>query len=108
MNKKYNLITALLLIVTITNAQNKASENPFFSDYGTPFEVPNFDKIKNEHYKPAYERGMAEQRAAVEKIITSKEKPTFKNTIEALENSKRLLTKVSDVFGNQTSANTNK
>lgn len=108
MNKGNILIASLLLIMITVKAQDKAAENPFFGKYGTPFEVPNFEKIKKEHYMPAYEKGMEEQRAAIEKIITSKEQPTFKNTIEALENSGTLLTKVSSVFGNQTSANTSK
>lgn len=90
------------------NAQEKATENPFFGTYGTPYEVPNFDKIKPEHYLPAFEKGMAEQKAAIEKIVSNKEKPTFQNTVEALEYSNTLLSKISEVFYNQTSANTNK
>ncbi|MBI2279558.1 MAG: M3 family metallopeptidase [Bacteroidetes bacterium] len=89
------------------NAQEKIVENPFFSNYSTPYEVPDFKKIKPEHYLPAFEKGMAEQRAIIEKIVTNKEKPTFQNTVEALEYSKTLLTKISSVFYNQTSANTN-
>lgn len=95
-------------MMATSNAQDKATENPFFSKYGTPFEVPNFEKIKIEHYLPAYEKGMAEQRVAIEKIINSKERPTFQNTIETLENSNALLEKVSSVFGNQSSMNTSK
>ncbi|PJB16051.1 MAG: peptidase M3 [Flavobacteriales bacterium CG_4_9_14_3_um_filter_32_8] len=94
--------------MTTAKAQDKTTENPFFSPYRTPFEVPDFKKIKPEHYQPAYEKGMVEQRAAIEKIVSNKEKPTFKNTIEALENSGVLLNKVENVFSNQTSANTNK
>ena len=52
------------------NAQEKATENPFFGTYGTPYEVPNFDKIKPEHYLPAFEKGMAEQKAAIEKMFS--------------------------------------
>ncbi len=108
MKKRIYLIITLLLFMTIAKAQVQSTVNPFFSNYGTPFEVPTFDKIKPEHYQPAYEKGMAEQRAAIEKIVNNKEKPTFQNTIEALENSSVLLNKVDNVFDNQTSANTNK
>lgn len=94
--------------MTTINAQEKKSENPFFSIYGTPFEVPNFDKIKPEHYQPAFEKGMEEQQIVIEKIVNNKEKPTFQNTIEALEYSNALLSKVENVFSNQTSANTKK
>lgn len=107
MKKRIYLIASILLFMTNLNAQDKTSTNPFFSNYGTPFEVPTFEKIKPKHYQPAFEKGMAEQRAAIEKIVTNKEKPTFKNTIEALENSNTLLAKVESVFDNQTSANTN-
>ena len=106
--KRINLIVTTLLFMTIVKAQDNSSENPFFSSYGTPFEVPNFKKIKPEHYQPAYDKARAEQNAAIEKIVNNNEKPTFKNTIEALENSGTLLIKVENVFGNQTSANTNK
>lgn len=106
--KRINLIITILLFMTTAKAQDKTTENPFFSPYRTPFEVPDFKKIKPEHYQPAYEKGMVEQRAAIEKIVSNKEKPTFKNTIEALENSGVLLNKVENVFSNQTSANTNK
>lgn len=108
MKKIINLTVTLILVMNTALAQEKASENPFFSKYGTPFEVPNFEKIKPEHYMPAYEKAMAEQNAAIEKIVNNKEKPTFQNTIEALEYSAELLEKVSSVFGNQTGANTNK
>ena len=94
--------------LTNVNAQEKTTENPFFSTYGTPYEIPNFEKIKPEHYLPAFEKGMAEQQAVIEKIVTNKEKPTFQNTVEALEYSNTLLSKISEVFYNQTSANTNK
>jgi peptidyl-dipeptidase Dcp len=81
--------------------------NPFFSEYTTPFEVPPFDKIKPEHYMPAFEQGMAEQKAEVEAILSSKKKPTFENTIRAFDQTGKLLSKVSLVFFGLSSANTN-
>jgi peptidyl-dipeptidase Dcp len=83
------------------------TKNPFFTTFGTPFDVPPFEKIMAKHYMPAFEKGMAEGRSDIEKIVKSKKQPTFKNTVEALDNSGELMTKVSSVFFAQTSANTN-
>ncbi|ADQ19226.1 peptidyl-dipeptidase Dcp [Leadbetterella byssophila DSM 17132] len=85
-----------------------AQDNPFLKPYLTPYEVPPFDQIKVEHYKPAFLEGMKIQKAEMEAIANSTAKPTFENTILAMENSGELLTKVSTVFSNLTSANTNK
>ncbi|MDR0386321.1 MAG: M3 family metallopeptidase [Prevotellaceae bacterium] len=85
-----------------------SGNNPFFSEYNTPYNVPPFESIKPEHYMPAFEAGMANQKANIEKIVKQKAKPSFVNTVEALENSRELLTKVSSVFFCLTSANTNK
>lgn len=81
--------------------------NPFFTDYNTPFGVPPFEKIMVKHYKPAFIQGMAEGREEIKKISESKEKPTFQNTIEALDKAGQLLTKVNSVFFSLASANTN-
>jgi len=83
------------------------TSNPFFSVYNTPFGVPPFEKIMAKHYVPAFEKGMTEGRADIEKIVKNKEKPTFENTIMAMDNSGKLLTNVSLVFFAQSSANTN-
>ncbi len=82
-------------------------ENPFFIQWDTPYGMPPFDKIKDEHYKPAFEKAIEEQKADVAAIASNAEAPTFANTIEALEYSGKLLTKVSNVFYNLTSADTN-
>ena len=82
-------------------------DNPFFSEFGTPFGVPPFDRIKPEHFMPAFERGMAEQKKEVEAITLNAEPPTFANTVEALERSGALLNKVSGVFNSLKSAHTN-
>jgi peptidyl-dipeptidase Dcp len=82
-------------------------QNPFFTDYDTSFKVPPFDQIQEEHYLPAYLEGMSRQQQEIETIVQASEPPTFENTIEALERSGALLTKVSDVFDNMTSAHTN-
>lgn len=81
--------------------------NPFFSEYTTPFMVPPFDKIKSGHYMPAFEEGMAEQKKEVDAIVANRKRPTFENTILALDRSGKLLEKVSFVFFGLSSANTN-
>jgi peptidyl-dipeptidase Dcp len=85
----------------------KNPDNPFFKEWNTPFQTPPFNDIKLEHFMPAYEEGMKQQKAAVEVIINNVEKPTFKNTIETLEKSGKLLTKVDYVFSSLNDANTN-
>lgn len=95
---------------TTENEENKVMTeipNPFFGDYNTPFEVPPFDEIKNEHFKPAILKGIEEQQAEVLKIASSTRRPTFENTIEALELTGDLLGKVTAVFYNLNSARTN-
>jgi len=81
--------------------------NPFFSEYTTPFGVPPFDLITNEHYLPAFETGMEIQKEEVEAIVSNPKKPTFDNTIRALDESGEILTRVSTVFFGLSSANTN-
>jgi len=88
--------------------KEERSDNPFLNKtYDTPFEVPPFEKIKAEHYMPAYLKGMEEQRKEIKDIITNSEEPTFENTIKAYDYSGQLLTKVARVFGSLNSANTN-
>ena len=81
--------------------------NPFMAESTLPFHAPPFDKIKDEHYAPALEAGMAEQRKEMDAIAASKDAPTFDNTIVAMERSGQLLTRVSNVFFNLVGANTN-
>ena len=83
------------------------ADNPFFREYDTPFGVPPFELIRNEHYMPAFEEGMKRHRAEVDKIIKSRKKPTFGNVIRALDDTGELLDKVSYVFYGLSSANTN-
>jgi len=82
------------------------TENPFFETWGTPFGLPPFDRIRPEHFRPAFDRAMAEQNAEIAAITGSAAAPTFANTIEALERSGRLLDRVSRVFFNLDSSNT--
>ncbi|MDD4403225.1 MAG: M3 family metallopeptidase [Parabacteroides sp.] len=84
----------------------KVDANPFLTKYTTPFEVPPFDQIKLEHYKAAFLKGMEAQAKEVNAIVNLKTTPDFENTIAALDQSGKLLTKVSAVFYGQNSANT--
>lgn len=104
----------IILLFSIANTalfvqgqENKNNMNPFFLTYQTPYQVPPFDLIKNEHFKPALLEGIKQQEAEILAITSNKENPTFDNTIVALEKSGKLLSKVNTVFNNLNGANTN-
>ena len=101
------LCNALLLLGLTSNVMVQAESNPFFGKYKTPFETPPFDKIKTEHYEPAFKRGIAELKEDIEKIANNPEPATFENTIVALDRSGELLNRVSGAFFNVLSANAN-
>lgn len=109
MNKKICLLFTIVATTMATQAQKGQSDtqNPLLQEYKTPYTVPPFDKIKNEHYKPAITKGIEAHEAEISKIATDKSAPTFANTIEALENAGLLLNNVTTVFYNVNSANTN-
>ena len=81
--------------------------NPLLKPWTTPFGVPPFGDIKPEHFLPAIKAGVAEQRREIEAIANNPQPPTFANTLEAMENAGELLAKVSPVFSNMQSSNTN-
>ena len=106
--KKILLICALFLIASCKQESTMDPNiNPFFQEWTTSFEVPPFLDIKDEHYMPAFEKGMTENLAEIDLIVNNTEEPTFENTIEALERTGTLLTKVQRVFSNLASSNTN-
>ena len=80
--------------------------NPFFEKYETPFGTIPFNSISNKHYVPAIEKGIKEAKAEIDAVVNNTEKPSFQNTIVALENSGELLTKVTSAFFNLNSAET--
>ncbi|MFI6499143.1 M3 family metallopeptidase [Nonomuraea typhae] len=80
------------------------AENPFFSPSSLPYQLPDFAAIREEHYLPAFERGMSEHLAEVAAIAGDDEAPTFDNTIAALERSGRILGRTSMVFFSITSS----
>jgi peptidyl-dipeptidase Dcp len=99
-------IIAFSMLATSQELTAQERQNPFFSEYQTPFGVPPFEKIKAEDYIPAFEEGIKQKQQNVAAIYKQRSVPTFQNTIEALERSGELLDKVSTVFYNLTSANT--
>ena len=104
---KRKLLTAGASLAIIMSCGNMETSNPFLTDSKAPFGAPEFDKIQNEHYLPAFEQGIAEAKAEIDAIVANTEEPTFENTIEAMENSGRTLNKVAGVFYNLMEANTN-
>ena len=103
MKKMIKLFTLIILIIGC----KIQPENPLLQKWDTPFQTPPFDQIKNEHFMPAFVEGMKVEKAEVQVIIDNKEEPRFKNTIEALEKSGELLSRVGRVFGCLNGANTN-
>ncbi|MCD4737598.1 MAG: M3 family metallopeptidase [Bacteroidales bacterium] len=81
--------------------------NPFFTGFDTPFEVPPFEQIKQEHYIPAFERGMELEKKNVEAVLSGTDEPTWENTIVPLDKTGLDLDRVISVFFSQTSVNTN-
>lgn len=93
------------------NRENKSesigSDNPLLAVYETPYEVPPFDLIKNEHFKPAILEAIEIHQTEVDAIANNGARASFANTIEALENSGNLLNRITTVFYNLNTANTN-
>ncbi len=105
--KKYMAFILIAAALAQSCKDKEVSDNPFFSSFDTPFEVPSFDRIKPEHFKPAYFRGFEEQKKKIDEITNNLSEPTFENTVKELEYSGELLRKVSRVFSALNSANTN-
>jgi peptidyl-dipeptidase Dcp len=104
---KLFIMTALVTtILSSCKTETLDKTNPFFSEFNTPFNVPPFDKIQAKHYVPAFEKGIEDARKELTAIIKNKKSPDFKNTIEAYDKMGSLLTKVFNVFSNQTQSNT--
>ena len=105
------LCFAFLFISCSKQADDKtstvSSTNPFLEDWDTPFGVAPFDRIDEAHYMPAYMEAAKQHKAEIAGIIQNSEPPTFANTIEALDGSGALLSKVDYVFQNMALAHTN-
>ncbi|HMZ45343.1 MAG TPA: M3 family metallopeptidase [Chitinophagaceae bacterium] len=127
MKKKYLLFVAAGLAICSTsalNAQKKEStkanmkkkskveqpstnNNPLLKKSKLQYQAPEFDKIKDKDFKPAFDYGLNEQIKQIEAIANNTDKPTFENTIVALENSGQNLRRAITIFSNLNSANTN-
>ncbi|MBE6243105.1 MAG: M3 family metallopeptidase [Bacteroidales bacterium] len=102
MAKKLLIAGSALALICSCNSM----ENPLLTESSAPFGAPEFDKIKNEHYLPAFEAGIAEAKAEIDAIVANKEEPTFENTIEAMEVSGQTLNNVAGIFFNLMEADT--
>ena len=98
------LLIAGVALALITGCNMK---NPLLTESTAPFGAPQFDKIENEHYLPAFEAGIAEAKAEIDAIIANEEEPTFENTIEAMEFAGGTLNNVAGIFYALMEANTN-
>jgi len=108
MRKILTLFIVISVLLVYSFKDKNMNENPFFSSYGTPFEVPPFDKIDTTHYMPAFIEGMKQQNSEIDAIANNTVEPDFENTILAYDKSGLMLSRVSRVFNNMKSANTNK
>jgi len=97
----------LLLVMTTLTSASPADENPFFKPFDTPHGTPPFDKIRIEHYEPAFDEAIRQHKVEIETIAANPFAPTFQNTIAAMEYSGEMLNRVSGVFFNLLSAESN-
>ncbi|NGP86816.1 M3 family metallopeptidase [Fodinibius halophilus] len=101
------IILAVSMMLAACSKSTDMNDNPLFSPSTLPFETPDFDAIKVEHYRPAFETGMEQELKEMEAIASNSEAPTFENTIVAMEKIGELLNRTRSVFYNLTSAHTN-
>lgn len=102
MKKTHILILIILMNLGMVEAQN----NPLLGDFKTPHEAAPFDKIENEHFLPAFKKSIEVGEAEVKTVIESSDKPTFENTIVAMEKAGRLLSRTAGIFFNLLSSET--
>ena len=93
--------------ITVDSTTVSTEQNPFYTESSLYMKYPEFDKIKNKHYTPAFEKGMADHMAEIDAIAERADSPTLENTIISMEKSGALLDRVATVFFSLTSANTN-
>ncbi|OUV56783.1 MAG: peptidase M3 [Flavobacteriales bacterium TMED113] len=114
MKKKLRLISVITIAIAVwflmirnDEKTNHSDTNPFFQEWDNPYEIPPFTEINDVHYMPTFEKGMEENLKEIDEIVGNSELPTFSNTIEELERSGKLLSKVQSVFYNLSGSNTN-
>ena len=103
-NMKKTLLIAGFMLAVISSCK---MENPLLKESTAPFGAPQFDKIRNEHYLPAFEQGIAEAKAEIDAIVANQEEPTFENTIEAMEYAGQTLSRTASIFYALMEAHTN-
>ena len=97
----------MILLSCATNKNAEEKGTIFFTEFDTPYGMPPFEKITNEDFKPAFERGIAQQTEEIDFIVNNTEAPTFENTVVALDNSGSILNRVSMVFSGLKGAESN-
>lgn len=105
--KNLIFVAAMSCMVCACGQQAADTGNPFLSEFETPYGTPDFDRIKVEHYEPAFLKGIEQQNEEIKAIVENPEEPSFENTIVALDNSGEILARVSGVFFALTEADTN-
>ncbi|MCD7815672.1 MAG: peptidase M3, partial [Bacteroides sp.] len=105
--KNLVIAAAMTCMVCACSQQPTESENPFFSEFQSPYGSPDFDRIQLTDYEPAFLKGIEQQNQEIKAIVENPEAPAFENTIVALDNSGEILNRVSGVFFAMTSADTN-
>lgn len=104
---KHALIGVLTMVITAATFASAPDTNPLLTPYGTPFETPPFHLIRTEHFLPALRSGIEAQQQEISAILSSPDAPSFANTIEALDRSGNLLSRVERIFSSLRGANTN-
>ncbi len=112
MNKVIVIVLGIFLFLsckneTVNESDTKMNDNPLLAEWNTPFGVPPFDLIQSEDYVPACREAIKMHKEEIDKIVNNEEAPTFKNTIEALETSGKMLSRITSAFYAVSGANTN-
>ena len=105
--KRVSFILTALCVLFITSCNSSNMTNPLLEKSTHPYNAPAFDKIKTEHYLPAFKEAIAEGKQEIEAIVNNQQEPTFENTILALNYAGEKLNTVSALFFNINEANTN-
>lgn len=88
------------MVISCSPTEKTKDQNPFLTEFDTPYGLPPFEKIETAHFLPAFEKGIEEQKAEIEAITNGTDLVTFENTIEALEHSGAMLNRINGVFYN--------
>jgi peptidyl-dipeptidase Dcp len=103
---KQKVLLSILIIISMISCNVKET-NPLLTDWNTPFQTPPFEQIKNDHYLPAFRTAIKLAESEIDAIVENREKPTFENTVVALELTGKKLKRISSVFFNLEEAETN-